>query len=236
MSENALEVVDLSAGYGGRVIVESLSLTVASSEIVVLIGPNGSGKSTALKGMIGAVPYRRGSVRVFGRESISRGPASLARLGMCYVPQGGRVFSSLSTHENLLLVTNGADRRQGPHDIERVYRLFPALRERARIAAGLLSAGERQMLALARGFILGRRILLVDEPTSGLAPPIGQAVLSALASMRSEDNRTLIVVEQNTANALALADRVYGIRHGQLCLSGVLPSSVTTDILRSLYI
>jgi ABC-type branched-subunit amino acid transport system ATPase component len=237
MSNLALEVRNVEAGYDGRIVLHEFSMTVERSEIVALIGPNGAGKSTALKAIFGAVRCLRGSVRVFGEDLGNRRPSEMNRRGVSYIPQGGRVFAALTVHENLLIGANAAaDRGRATREIEVAYDLFAALRNRVNVVAGLLSAGERQMVALARGFIIGRSLLLIDEPTGGLAPALAQTVLTSLEAMRKGGERTLVIVEQNTSYALGASDRVYGMNLGHVHIRGVPASSVTAESLRDLYI
>jgi branched-chain amino acid transport system ATP-binding protein len=236
MAERAVDVQELDAGYSQRPVVSDVTMQVNKGEIVALIGPNGAGKSTILKVLCGLLRPLRGSVRVFGEDVARTTPDRLVERGIAYVPQGGRVFGSLTVRENLLVATRGPLRGATTEaQLKETYQLFSQLEARATVRAGLLSAGERQMLALARGFICGRRLLLVDEPTGGLAPTLAADVLATLRRMQHAGARTLVIVEQNTGYALSVADRVYGLKLGRSWIDGVLPATLSREKLRDLF-
>ena len=236
MAERAIDVRELEAGYSQRPVVSDFGMQVNKGEIVALIGPNGAGKSTILKVLCGLLQPMRGSVRLFGEDVTRATPDRLVERGIAYVPQGGRVFGSLTVRENLLAATRGPLWGATTEaELRETYQLFSPLEARATVRAGLLSAGERQMLALARGFTCGRRLLLVDEPTGGLAPTLAANVLATLRRMRHDGGRTLVIVEQNTGYALSVADRVYGLKLGRLWIDGDLPATLSRERLRDLY-
>jgi branched-chain amino acid transport system ATP-binding protein len=212
-----LAVRDLSASYGDFQALFGVSLDVAEGELVAVIGANGAGKSTLLRALAGALPAARGRVEFAGRSLEGWSAEARVGLGLVLVPEGRRIFPSLSVEENLRV---GAYRgRPGPWTLARVQALFPILRERAREPGTNLSGGEQQMLAIGRGLMANPRLLLVDEISLGLAPLVVKRLYEALATIRA-DGTTLIVVEQDVSQVLALAQRVYCLRKGAVSLEG----------------
>jgi branched-chain amino acid transport system ATP-binding protein len=213
-----LAVRDLSARYGDFQALFGVSLEVAEGELVAVIGANGAGKSTLLRALAGAIPSSRGAVELAGR-SVSGLPAeTLVGLGMVLVPEGRKIFPSLTVEENLQV---GAYRgRPGPWTLERVHGLFPVLRERRAEPGTNLSGGEQQMLAIGRGLMANPRLLLVDEISLGLAPLVIRRLYEVLDAIRAEGT-TLVVVEQDVSQVLAVAQRVYCLRKGAVSLEGV---------------
>lgn len=207
-----LEVCDLCAGYGGVDVLNGVSLAVASGEIVVVVGPNGAGKSTALKAICGLVAPRRGEIRFDGDDITSLPTEQVARRGICYVPQTDNVFPSLSVHENLEL---GAFIREDDYSgqLERVYALFPPLRERRRHPVRTLSGGQRQMVAMGRALMLEPRLLLLDEPTAGLSPLFIEQIFATVQEINRQ-GVAILMVEQNARRSLELADRGYVLAMG----------------------
>jgi branched-chain amino acid transport system ATP-binding protein len=218
---DALLAIDgLRVDYGAIAAVKGVSLAVGAGEVVALLGANGAGKSTMLRSISGLVRPRSGRIRFAGVAIERLAPPRIVRLGLAHCPEGRRIFGSLSVLENLRLgATARADRTDAAADRERLFELFPILRERAHQAAGTLSGGEQQMLALARALMARPRLLLLDEPSLGLAPLMVQAIFATLASLKRE-GVTMLLVEQNMALALALADRAYVLRTGEIRLSG----------------
>lgn len=210
---NLLNMQEVYGGYGGGVdILNGINLSVAAGEIVVIIGPNGAGKSTALKAIFGLVDIRRGQVLFDGRDVTRLSAEKVVRQGICYVPQTENVFPTLTVQENLEM---GAYVRSDDYSdqIKRVYELFPPLKEKRRQAAGSLSGGQQQMVAMGRALMLEPRLLLLDEPTAGLSPLfIGQ-----IFKIVKEINRlgiSILMVEQNARQALNIAHRGYVLTMG----------------------
>jgi ABC-type branched-subunit amino acid transport system ATPase component len=208
-----LEVNRVVAGYGETEILHGVSIVVEKGEIVTIIGPNGSGKSTLLKTILGLVLPKRGQVSFQGEDITSMAPESIVRKGICYVPQSSNVFPSLTIHENLEMgaFVRTDDFRQR---LAEVYELFPDLDERRREMAGRLSGGQRQMLALARGLMLDPVLMLLDEPSAGLAPKMVASVLEKILWINST-GVAILLVEQNAREALKLSSRGYVLASGQ---------------------
>jgi len=228
-----LQVRGVESGYGSLQILHGVDLDVHPEEIVVVFGPNGAGKSTLLRTVYQLLPVWAGEVRFDGRRLYALATTELAAAGVAYVPQERNVFPNLSVDENLtvggLQHPSGADRR------ETVYELFPRLRERTRQQAGTLSGGERQMLAMARALMAEPRLLLVDEPSAGLAPQLIDRTFEHIAQVRAAGTAVLMV-EQNVAAALAVADRGYALDMGETRYEG--PAAVLRDApaVRELYL
>ncbi len=214
-----LEVRDLHAAYGRVEVLRGLSFSVGRGEIVVLIGPNGAGKTTTLKTLAGLLPARRGSIRFEGREVAGTPAHRLVRSGIALIPEGRLVFPDLTVRDNLLLGAYGRRDQGVADDIARHCARFPILGARQAQRAGTLSGGEQQMLAIARGLMARPRLLLLDEPSLGLAPRLVREVFRALPRLRDE-GITLLLVEQMAALALEIADRGYVLEHGRIVLEG----------------
>lgn len=206
-----LELRSVEVRYGRVAAVRGLSLEVAEGELVGLIGPNGAGKSTALHAIMGEVPLVAGEILVNGAAVAGRPPEAIARAGVALVPEGRRVFADFSVEDNLRLGL--AARRAG--DLEVAYDLFPALGEARRRPAGVLSGGQQQQLAIARALVAEPRLLLLDEPSLGLAPAVVDSVFETLAQVR-ERGVTVLLVEQRAQRTVALADRTYVLANGEL--------------------
>ena len=207
MSDAVLEVEDLMAGYEpGLPVVRGATLQARAGEIFALLGPNGSGKSTLLRSVVGLVPVESGRVRLGGEDITGRPAHRLARAGLGYVPQTENVFTRLGVEEHLALAAAALPRAARAGRMAAMYDLFPDLAAARRLLAGRLSGGQRQMLALARALVPGPRVLLLDEPSAGLAPALVESVLGRLRDARAL-GVTIVLVEQNTRAALAVADR-----------------------------
>jgi len=217
-----LQVEDIHTYYGESHILHGVSLTVGPGEAVALLGRNGAGKTTLIRSIAGFTPPREGRV-LFDGDAVHRWPAyRVARRGLALVPQGRRIFAPLSVRENLLL---GA--RADGWTLDRVFELFPRLRDRGDQAGGTLSGGEQQMLAIGRALLTNGRMLLLDEPSEGLAPLIVREIGRVLTSLKSE-RLSILLVEQNYHLALQVADRVYVMSKGQIVYEGT-PASLEAD-------
>ena len=214
-----LELDRLTVRYGGVTAVRELSVEVRGGEIVGLIGPNGAGKSTTLHAIMGAVPVEDGDVRLSGRSVRGCAPEAIARSGVALVPEGRRIFAELTVEENLRLGLSGRRGREGAEEaVEEVYGLFPVVREFGRRQAGALSGGQQQQLAIARALVAGPDLLLLDEPSLGLAPRIVDVVFDALAQIRRR-GITVLLVEQRAQRTVAFADRTYLMANGEVRLT-----------------
>jgi len=213
----ALEAAD--AFYGKAPVLHGVSLQVGAGEIVSLIGRNGAGKSTTLRVMAGLMPLAAGRL-VFDGRAVSGWPAHrISRLGVAYVPETRRIFPNLSVQENLAVAGYAHRGRRGPWSLDRVYGLFPRLRERRDFAGDSLSGGEQQMLAIARGLMTAPRLLLLDEPTEGLAPRIVDDLVAAIRTVQAE-GVAVVLVEQKLKVPMALASRQYVIENGRIAWTG----------------
>jgi branched-chain amino acid transport system ATP-binding protein len=212
MPEPLLEVRDLHAWYGESHVLHGVDLEIRAGETVTLLGRNGAGKTTSLKSVMGIVGRRRGSVRLEGRELIGLPSNQIARLGLAFCPEERGIFASLTVEENLLLPPVV---RPGGLGIEAIYEMFPNLKERLRAGGTTLSGGEQQMLAIGRILRTGARLLLLDEPTEGLAPVIVQQIGATLRRLKQE-GFTVLLVEQNFRFAATVADRYYVMEHGRV--------------------
>jgi branched-chain amino acid transport system ATP-binding protein len=214
-----LEVRELTARYGPVVAVRGISLTVGEGEIVALLGANGAGKTTTLACIAGLHHARSGRIRFDGREISRLSPERVLRRGISLTPEGRRLFTTLTVEENLLL--GGAARgRRDRTEYGELLELFPILRERLDMPAASLSGGEQQQLAIARSLMSRPRLLLLDEPTLGLAPRLVRLVFDLIGRLRDEHGLSVLLVEQNVHQALELCDRAYVMRTGQLEAAG----------------
>jgi branched-chain amino acid transport system ATP-binding protein len=219
MTTPALELQDLEVRHGAVTAVRGLSFAVARGEIVGLIGPNGAGKSSTLNAIMGAVRPAAGDVRLDGRSVVGRRPEDIARAGIALVPEGRRIFGELTVEENLRLGTSARRaRRDRDEHLERVYDLFPVVRDFRRRQAGALSGGQQQQLAIARALVADPQVLLLDEPSLGLAPRLVDVVFGALAAIRDR-GLAVLLVEQRAQRTVALADRCHVLSNGRLRLT-----------------
>jgi branched-chain amino acid transport system ATP-binding protein len=219
MSE-VLRVRDLVVSYGAVSALRGVSLHVGRGEVVALLGANGAGKSTMLRTISGLMLPKSGEIRFLGQRIDGTPPARIVRRGLAHSPEGRRLFGSLTVAENLRLGASTRSDRSGIEaDRERLYALFPVLKERARQQAATLSGGEQQMVALARALVARPKLLLLDEPSLGIAPIIMQQIFASLAELKSS-GVTMLLVEQNMSMALDLADRAYVLRTGKVSLEG----------------
>jgi len=209
-----LEVDGLEVRYGAVPAVSNITLDVQRGEIVGLIGPNGAGKSTTLHAIMGVIPAHAGDVRLDGRSIRGKAPESISRAGVALVPEGRRIFGDFTVEENLRLGLAGR-KRNGSSRLMEAYELFPVLRDFRRRAAGVLSGGQQQQLAIARALVAEPELLLLDEPSLGLAPLAVDAVFETLASIR-ERGVTILLVEQRAIHTVALCDRTHVLVGGEL--------------------
>ena len=210
-----LQAEALHTYYGKSHILHGVSLELREGEIVTLLGRNGAGKTTTLRSLVGLTRAREGTVRIFGRTTTDLPPYAIAAMGVGYVPEGRRVFANLTVEENLKVPLD----RPGPWTIPRVFELFPRLADRRRNKGRQLSGGEQEMLSIARALLLNPKILLLDEPSQGLAPLIVQEVLRVVASMR-DAGISVLLVEQNVRAAVEIADRAYVLDDGRIVFEG----------------
>ena len=236
MTVPALAVEDLEVRHGAVTAVRGLSFEVGRGEIVGLIGPNGAGKSSTLHAIMGTVRPAGGDVRVNGISVVGRRPEDVARRGVALVPEGRRIFAELTVEENLLLGLAARRRREGvAEDTRRVYDLFPVVEEARRRKAGTLSGGQQQQLAIARALVADPEVLLLDEPSLGLAPRVVDLVFEALAAIR-ERGLAILLVEQRAQRTVALADRSHVLSKGQLRLTLGPESAGDTETLVRAYL
>jgi branched-chain amino acid transport system ATP-binding protein len=218
-----LKIRNLDAGYGHRTVLRRVSLHVSPGEIVAIVGANGAGKTTLLKAVTGLVRPRGGEIALQGRSIVRDATERIVALGCSLVPEGRQVFSDMTVRENLLLGAHVQLRRgkrgEVAADLERVYGLFPRLTEREKQLAGTLSGGEQQMLAMARALMARPRLLMLDEPSMGLAPLVVKDIFDIVVRIAAEGS-TVLLVEQNARGALRIASRGYVLETGRIVLSG----------------
>jgi len=227
-----LDVENLSAGYGPTQIIGDMSFAVPASERLAILGRNGMGKTTLIRSVIGFTPARRGSIHFKGRDVTHWPSFRMVALGMGLVPQGRRVFPSLSVRENLEVAARG---NGGGWTLERVYGLFPRLKERAVNRANKLSGGEQQMLAIGRALMSNPELLLMDEPTEGLAPLLVREVGATIARLKGE-GLSILLVEQNLPMALSVADHVHVLSRGQIVHSSTPAELAQNHDVQSRYL
>ena len=212
---SALTAEGLHTYYGKSHILQGVSLEVAEGKITALLGRNGAGKTTTLRSLMGLTPAREGRVTIFGKNTTRWPPFRIAASGVGYVPEGRRIFANLSVDENLLVPLE----RSGPWTIERIYKLFPRLAERKLNRGRQLSGGEQEMLSIGRALLLNPKLLILDEPSQGLAPLVVREVFRIVAQMRDE-GISVLLVEQNARMSLEIADHAYVLDDGNIIYSG----------------
>jgi branched-chain amino acid transport system ATP-binding protein len=216
---DALKIGAIEAFYGESHVLHSVSFTLGEGRLLGLLGRNGAGKSTCLKVIVGLLPPRSGEVAVFGRPATHLPPEAIAALGVALVPQGRRIFRSLTARENLIVAARTPKESKPLWTIETIFELFPRLSERRGHMAALLSGGEQQMLAIGRALMANPRILLMDEPSEGLAPQLVAEVAKAIAKLKGE-GQSILLVEQNVKLTLALADDIAVLNTGRIVFEG----------------
>jgi len=231
-----LTLEGVAAGYGDLLAVRSISLEVRASECVALIGSNGAGKTTTLRAIAGLLPLRGGRIVFEGRELADLDPRGIVGLGLAHVPDGRHVFPSLTVRENLEMGARAPAARAVRRDtLEEVLALFPRLKERMGQAAGTLSGGEQQILAIGRGLMARPRLLLLDEPSLGLAPIAVRAIMQIVETLNRRGT-TILLVEQNVRRALALCHRGYVVENGVVALGGSRDELLRSDHVRQAYL
>jgi len=232
-----LEIEGLRAGYGGVPVLNAITLRVKAGELVAIVGPNGAGKTTLFKTISGIVTPMRGSVRFENNDLLAVAPSGRAHLGIAHVPEGRQVFPSLTVIENLEMGAYTRAGRLGRVDnLERIYTWFPVLAQRATAQAGALSGGQQQMLAIARGLASSPKLLLLDEPSMGLAPTVADEIFERIVAIHAQSGLTVLLVEQRVAEALHFADRGYVLGAGAVVLEGSHDQLRSNDRIRQAYL
>ena len=233
-----LEVRDIHSFYDNSHILHGVSIDLNEGELVCLLGRNGVGKSTTLKSIIGLVQPKQGSIRFKGKEMIGKAPYKIARIGIGYVPEDRRIFKSLTVHQNLMMGIKGKNKATSDGtgwSIEKVYQLFPTLKSRRDNIGSKLSGGEQQMLTVMRTLMGNPQVILVDEPTEGLAPIIVKELLDMLDTVR-KSGVTILMVEQNFKAAVKVADRFYIMSKGRIVFEGDKDSIMAATDVRKNYL
>ncbi|GAC1318306.1 MAG: ABC transporter ATP-binding protein [Collimonas sp.] len=229
-----LEISNVRAGYGAINVLWDVSLTVARGQLTTIIGPNGAGKTTLLRAIMGLLPMSQGEVQLNGKALNGTPTWKMADVSMTMIPEGRMTFRDMSVEENLIVGAFSRQHRAHVKDnLEKSYEMFPRLKERRSQLAGSLSGGEAQMLAMARGLMSDPKLLIIDEPSLGLAPVVVNELFEILTRLK-EGGRTIILVEQNTHRAVAVADHVYLMQSGKVVLSQPA-AEVSLDHLHDLY-
>jgi len=231
-----LAVEGLSVAYGGLAALRDVSLEARQGEFVAVVGPNGAGKTTLFRAISGTVPARDGRILFEGQDLLALPAAARAHLGIAHVPEGRRVFASLTVLENLEMgAWPEAGRKTFAQTLERIYALFPILSERKAQFAGTLSGGQQQMLAIGRALASRPRLLMLDEPSMGLSPVMADTIFDAIRELHRTDGMTVLLVEQRVAEALDACDRGYVLETGRIVLDGPV-QELSADRLRQAYL
>ena len=231
-----LEIENMSLAYGNIEAVRGVSIKIVDGGIVALVGANGAGKSSTLNAISGLIPIKGGSIRIDGQSSAALKPHEITRRGIVQVPEGRRIFGRLSVEENLLMgAFSRTDHAAITEDRDRMFELFPRLKERRRQVAGTLSGGEQQMVATARGLMARPRVLLMDEPSMGLAPLVVEQVFDTIQAINAAGT-TVLLVEQNALMALEIAHHAYVMEHGEIVLEGPGAELAVDERVISIYL
>ncbi len=227
----------LRAGYGGLPVLHDVSVRVDPGELVAIVGPNGAGKTTLFKTISGTVRPTAGRIEFAGRDLLALPPHARPHLGIAHVPEGRKVFPSLTVLENLEMgAYTEAGRRAWAANLERIYAWFPVLAERRRQLAGTLSGGEQQMLAIGRGLASAPKLLMLDEPSMGLAPAVADEIFERIVSIHREAGLSVLLVEQRVAEALHFASRGYVLEAGRVVMAGTRDELRDSDRIRRAYL
>jgi len=229
-----LELIDIHTYYGESYVLRGVSLQISEGSVVALLGRNGMGKTTAIRSIIGFTPPRRGQILFQGKEIMELPPNKIAKLGIGLVPQGRYIFPSLSVKENLTMSARGA-RRADSWSLDKVYALFPILRERSNCRGTLLSGGEQQMLAIGRALMTNPQLILMDEPSEGLAPLIVKEVGKIISQLKQK-GFSILLVEQNLPMALKVADDLYILSNGEVVYESTPEQLRSNDEIKAKYI
>jgi branched-chain amino acid transport system ATP-binding protein len=230
-----LEINALEAGYGETLILRGIDLSVAEGALVAVLGGNGAGKTTLNMTISGVVRPRGGEIRFAGQSLAALSPADIVALGLIHVPEGRKIFPNLNVREVLELGSYRRARANRARNLERVFGIFPRLKERTRQAAGTLSGGEQQMLAIGRGLMAEPKLLIMDEPSLGLSPLLVEEMFSLIRRLHA-DGLTIMLVEQNVAQSLEVADRAHVLENGMITLSGAAQDIAADPELRRSYL
>jgi branched-chain amino acid transport system ATP-binding protein len=230
-----LAVTQLAAGYGPLRVIEALDMSLRSGEIVALVGPNGAGKSTLVKALSSLIAKSAGTVTFDGRDVTGLSPRECGKLGLVHVLEGHRVFAPLTVEENLLLAAFDVPAAQRMERVEEAYAFFPDIAGKRHDKAGALSGGQQQMLAVGQGIVRRPKLLILDEPSAGLAPVLIDRVLEVVKSLRAK-GAAILLIEQAVEKALSVADRVYVMVHGKLVLDTDARSASAPGVLEAAYL
>ena len=232
-----LTLENVHAGYGGLTALGGVSIAVAEGDFVSIVGPNGAGKTTLFKCISGIVTPTLGAITFAGQDMLRVRPCDRPHLGIAHVPEGRQVFPNLSVLENLEMgAITQAGQKQWEQNLDYVFTLFPVLADRRQQLAGTLSGGEQQMLAIGRGLASAPRLLMLDEPSMGLAPTVADLIFERIASVRREKRVTILLVEQRAVEALEYCDRGYVLETGRVVLSGRHDALLADDRVRKAYL
>jgi branched-chain amino acid transport system ATP-binding protein len=232
-----LEIEALRAGYGAVPVLNGVNVRVGAGEFIAIVGPNGAGKTTLFKAISGIVPPMSGAIRFEGNDLLAVAPSARPHLGIAHVPEGRQVFPSLTVLENLEMgAGTEAGRRNWAENLEKVYNWFPVLAVRAKTQAGALSGGQQQMLAIARGLASSPKLLMLDEPSLGLAPAVADEIFERIVAIHAGSGLTVLMVEQRVAEALHYATRGYVLEAGRVVLEGSHDELKSNDRIRQAYL
>jgi len=231
---SCLEVIGAEAGYGKIKVIQEVNIKVDESKITLLIGPNGSGKSTLAKAIVGLIPLSKGSILLNGKKISGMITEKIVRMGVALVPERRHLFCDMNVKENLLMGGIILNDSKVEKEIERVYELFPVLRERSRQIAGTLSGGEQQMLAIARALITNSKVLILDEPCSGIAPGVTDKIFEVILHLKQRGS-AILLIDQN-AEAVEIADYVYAMRTGKIAAQGKPDQIFSTKNIKKLFL